>query len=271
MESALYAAHAQYYSSGADLDFINPGTVTLLTNGGDITFASSTTHLNSGTNLSIQTNGGEFSFNTIHGTDFENLTIDTGSGLALMGALSNVGSINTVTVTAGSIVLNGILDLVNLSLTATNSILNASSPVEITASNNTFFNSIHGNVGTVASPIFVTTTGEITAGATATGLAAFEGSSSDNTVHAYSSNPPCIIYFNGVKIKDCGISPPPSPSNPSVSNLKGSRFFAVVYVFDSQFNLGSDYFFFTEFLNDRYIRKPVPIFASQKSLLSEVI
>ncbi len=262
MEGQLYAAHNQYYSSGGDLDFINPGDVTLLADGGSITFASAEAHLNDATNLFVETNGGEFSFEAIHGTNFENLTIDTGSGLASMGSLPNIGSINTVTVTAGSILLNGPMDLENISLTSDNSILNAGAPVEIDSVNNAFFNAVNGNDGSLSSPIFVITAGEIVAGGV--DLAVFEGSSVDNTVHAYASNPPCVIYFNGVKIKDCRPPTPPSPSpSQSVqSELKGSRFFAFAYVFDSQFNLASDYFFLTYFLDDSFIKKPIPIFGS---------
>lgn len=268
MEGTLYSAHNQYYSSGADLDFINPGLVTLLSNGGSITFASAEAHLNSATDLLVETNGGEFSFQAIHGTNFENLTIDTGSGLASMGSLPNIGSINTVTVTAGSILLNGPMDLVNLSFTSNNSILNAGAPVEIDSANNAFFNALNGNDGSLSSPIFVVTAGEIIAGGV--DLAAFNGSSIDNTVHAYAPNPPCVIYFNGVKIKDCGgptpPSPSPSPSSFSPFDLKGSRFFAFVYVFDSQFNLSSDYFFFTYFFDDTYLKKQVPIFFKTDSV-----
>ncbi|MBS0626929.1 MAG: hypothetical protein JSS09_01820, partial [Verrucomicrobia bacterium] len=108
--NTTYASHSQYYLSGVDLDFINPGLVTLITDGGDITFASSVAHLNAGTDLLIETEGGNFSFNTIHGTNGENLTIVTGSGLASLGGLTNLGSINTVTVTAGSILLNDPID-----------------------------------------------------------------------------------------------------------------------------------------------------------------
>jgi len=265
LSGAVYAAHTQIYSSVADLDFIGPGLVTLLTDGGAITFASVVAHLKNGTDLLIQTNGGGFSFNTIQGTNFDNLTIDTGSGLASMGSLPNIGDINTVTVTAGSIVFNGAMNLVNPSFTSQNSILNGAGPVDIVSTNTAFFNAISGDVGSLSSPILVNTSQQILAGACSFCLADFNGSSIDNTVQPYVPNPPCVIYFNGIKIKDCGISPPTPPS-PGHVTLKGSRFFAVIGVYDSQFNFASDYFLFTYFLDEKYWLKPIPLFVRGQAI-----
>lgn len=128
--NTIYAAHSQIYNSTADTDFINPGLVTLLTDGGSVIFTSSEVHLNSATDLLISTSGGEFSFISIQGTNFENLTVNTGSGLASLGALPNIGSINTVTVTAGSILLNGEMDLVSPIFASQTSILNTGAPVD---------------------------------------------------------------------------------------------------------------------------------------------
>ncbi|MCC6128156.1 MAG: hypothetical protein IT584_03035, partial [Chlamydiae bacterium] len=271
LANGIYAAHVQTYQSSADTDFVNMGIVTLLSNGGPITLASGAAHLNSGTNLVVQTQGGEFSFNVIHGTDFENLTISTGSGLASLGLIPNIGHLNTVTVNAGSILLNNTMELTNLSLTSQHSILNAAGPVEITSANDAFFNAVGGNVGSLSSPILVDTSQQIIAGASG-GLADFNGSSIDNTVHVYLPNPPCVIYFNGVKIKDCGgpPPPPPSPAAPQVRGLlKGSRFFAVIGVYDSQFTFANDYFFLTYILDEKYWIRSVPMFVPRQPLHTE--
>jgi hypothetical protein len=247
LSNTTYSVHSIYLASDADIDFINPGLVTMTTDGGSITFASDITHLNSGTDLSIQTGGGAFSFHTLHGTDFENFTVDTGSGLASLGTLSNIGSINSFTVAAGSIVLNGPIDDVNTSFTSNSSILNAGSPVDITSANTAFFNAINGNVGSLASPILVHTSNQIIAGGT--DLAVFEGSSIDNTVHAYAPNPPCVIIFNGATIQDCGVSPP--TSSQAASSLIG---FPSPGFDSSQFNLASDFYFLFYFIDEKYFR-----------------
>lgn len=262
----FYSAHSHIYSAGVSTDFVEPGFMTLLSTGGNIGLGAGS--LADGTNLLVTTNGGDFAYNTIGATFFENITIDAGVGLVTMGSLPTLGAINTVTVNGGSIVFNGPMDLVNGSFVSNTSIFNASAPVNITAANTVFFNAIHGDVGTLASPILVNTQQQIIAGGI--DLASFNGSSIDNTVHEYPPNPPCDIYFNGVQIKSCIRPPPPPPPppppgpppSPPTPDLKGSRFFAVQGMYDSQFTLANDYFFFIFFLNERYWHRSVPVFAS---------
>ncbi len=261
--NTTYSAHSQYYSSGTDLDFINPGVVTLITSGGPITFAGAPADLNSGTDLAVNTNGGEFSFNSIHGTNFENLTINTGTGLASLGALPNVGNINTVTVDAGQILINAPMNMVNTNFTSLGAIANAGAPVDIASTNSASFNALNGDVGTLASPILVHTSNQIFAGAGGRpdSLAVFNGSSVDNTVHPIPSNPPCEIIFNGVIIKNCQVPPVPPGPAPSPARKKVFSFPFAVPGFDSSyFNLASDYFFFTYFLDDSYLRESAPMY-----------
>jgi hypothetical protein len=272
LANTSYAANSQVYSSTGLMTFPNPGLVTLYTSGGSVNFASATVQLDSGSDLLVETHNGAFSFHTILGTTFENLTIETGSGLSSMGSLTNAGTINTVTVTAGSILLNGPMNLVNTNFTSQTAISNAAAPVNIASTNTATLDALGGNVGSLSSPILVNTSQEIFAGACSSCLAAFDGSSADDTVHPIPSNPPCNIYFNGVQIKSCTPptpTPTPSSSGASGSSLpsafKGSRYFAIVGVYDSYFTLADDYFFFTYFLDDRYWRKSIPIFIQTPS------
>ncbi len=262
--NTTYAAHSQFYASGGNLNFVNSDLITLITDGGDITFASPAAILNSHTDLSIQTQGGNFAFNAIHGTDFENLTINTGSGTAFLGALPSVGHINTVTVNAGQILIQAPMNMENTDFTSLGEILNSGAPVSINSTNTASFNALGGDVGTLASPIFVNTTNQIFVGADGhvNSLANIIGSSQDNTVHPIVSNPPCVIIFNGIVIQNCALPPvppsPPSPPSPSSPSKVIAFPFAVPGFDSSFFNLASDYFFFVDFLDDRYLRRSAP-------------
>lgn len=257
--NTTYAAHEQFYSA-PELDFSNIGLITLITTGGNLTFASPTAVLSNQTDLSVQTNGGTFSFVSLHGTNFENLTIDTGTGLASMGALPNLGNLNTLIVNAGQIVFNDPMDVTNANFTSLGSISNASTPVAIDSTNTAFFNALGGNVGSISSPILINTSNQIFAGAggSALSLADFNGTSVDNTVHDIPSNPPCIIIFNSIPIHECTAPPPPSPPSPGGGGGAGViRFifpFAVPGFDSSFFNLASYYFFYDDFLDKRYLR-----------------
>lgn len=105
---------------------------------------------------------------------------------------------------------------------------------------------ISGDVGSLSSPILVHAVQEISAGACSTCLADFNGSSVDDTVHAYT-------------IKDCEIPPPPPPPHSFNSSLIDSRFFAVEGMYDSEFNLPSDYYFFTYVLDEKCWKKAIPL------------
>ncbi len=256
LQSSLYSAHAQYYNAGNETDFIHTGLMTLFGSGGAITLAG-TTSLGSSTDLSIQSNGGSFTFNSIAGTSFENITIATGSGLATLGSLPSAGTINNLTVTAGAILLSGALNVVNPSFTSQTSIQNSATPVAITSQNTAFFNALNGDVGSAASLILVNTPQQIIAGSTY--LVAFSGSSGAGTINIYSPNAPCIVIFNGVTLSDCGRPPPgltptPTPTPESTSSLIG---FPAPGFYSSQFNLASDFFFFPYWLDKRFFR-PIP-------------
>ena len=236
----------------------------LTTNGNLISFSGPITLTG---NFAVNSNGGGFIFTEMQGTSLEDLTVTAGSGAVSLGSISNSSTIGGVAVTGSSIELNGAISANSISLISDSSIFNGGTPFEVSSPNNVFFNALGGDVGSLLSPIYVNTLGTITAGAgEGYSLADFTGSSSDNTVHAYPSNPPCVIYFNGVKIKDCGAPPPPPPPGPTPSSsfspydLKGSSYFAVEGVYDSQFNLASDYYFYTYILNGKYLKKPISIF-----------
>lgn len=243
-----YGAASQTYSSGGLIAFTGGTLTTLTTSGGSLRFTRGTIELEAGTDLEIITNGGTFSFVALESTLFENISIDTGSGLASLGSTLTPNTINTMTVDAGRILFRGALDIDTGSFIANGSIANNSSPVTISSDSNLFFNSVNSNVGSRSSPIRVQSGGEVTVGGDY--IAVFTGSTIDNTILAYADNPPCIISFNGVDIKDCGLRPPTPPSGPiSLVNIKG---FATAGMNSSFFNLASDFYFKTYLLNDDY-------------------
>ncbi len=267
MQNTIYSTHTQYYSSSADLDFIHPGLISLYSNGGNITFGSLQTHLNASTDLLIETSGGVFSFEDIHGTSYENLTINTGLGLASCGAITDTGIINTVLINAGEIRFTGPMEVQNLNCVAQGSIANQGASVDIECNNTASFNSLTHDVGSEASPIWVNTHQQIYAGGDY--LAAFKGSALDDTVNVIPSNPPCKIIWNGVVIKDCGRPPvPPVPPTPSPTPTPTP---VVIFKFDkpvpgvenSYFTLASDYFFMPYFLDGSYFNRTNLMFYSQ--------
>ncbi len=115
---------------------------------------------------------------------------------------------------------------------------------------------IGGNVGTLSSPILVNCDDQIYAGAYghSPSLADFNGSTIDNTINEITSNPPCIIIFNGVVIKNCQTTP--------AVVLPEFLSFDVPGFYSSYFNLASYYYFLTYFFDKNYVYKPVYIYYS---------
>ena len=183
--NSFYSANNQTYTAANGI-FLNTGSqVNFTTFGTPIIFANPV-QLSSGNDLNVVTNNGNFSFNTIQGTTFENITIDTGSGNALLGTILS-GNINNVGVNAGLITFAGPINAVNTDFTSQTNIFNAGSTAyAITSTNSSSFNALTGDVGSKENPISVNTSNQIFAGAGQPdpGLAAFTGSSSDNTVNS---------------------------------------------------------------------------------------
>lgn len=252
-----YNAASQAYLTANDFDMQTGSRVTLISTG-PITMTAGNIHLNSGTDLYVQTNGGNFSFSNLHGTTHENFIVDTGSGTINTGSIDTTLGINTVQIAAGNIFFGGKIEAVNTTFTATGSIANSGSPVDIQSTNTATFNALGGNVGSTSSPILVDTSNQIYTGSTY--LAEFNGSSIDNTVHEVLTNPPCIIIFNGITLKDCGVRPPPPPTPPTpleqIIALTGSRGFVSAESELSSFNLASDFFFLFYWLGENYFLSP---------------
>jgi hypothetical protein len=260
LDSVIYNAGSQTYTAGTDINFIAGATTTLLTSGGPIAFTSGDIVLGTSSNLNINTNGGSFSYITLTGTTFENLAINTGSGIAYMNPVTGT-TINNITVNAGEIDLVGTINDVNTNFTSAGAIFNGGIPQAINSTNTATFNALDGNVGTLTSPILVNTSNKIFAGAGGDpqSLADFDGTSVDDTVHPIPSNPPCLIIFNDIVIKQCQVPPvPPTPPSPPGQKRKIPPFpFAVPGVDSSFFNLASDYFFLQYFFDLTYLRKEV--------------
>lgn len=258
LTNTVYSANTQIYSPGNQLNF-NAGTPTTLTSfGGPVQFTSGAAILSTGNDLQVVTNNGNFSFVSIRGTTLEDITVNAGTGTAALNQISSLGTINNLTVNAGSITFAGTIDPLNVNLTSLGSISNVGAPVLITVTNTPFFNALGGDVGTLASPIFVNSSAQIFAGAAGDeSLADFNGTSSDNTIHEIPSNPPCEIIFNGVEIKKCHFVPPtpPTPPAPVVVTVIPPFPFTVPGVESSYFTLADDFFFKCYFLTDDYIRR----------------
>jgi len=210
---SLYHALSQTYAAGSQIDFEAGVPVSVINDGGTLAFNEGTIQLSAGTDLEINTHGGAFNFVSLQGTGVENVSIDTGIGTTLLGS---VDSLNNLTVSAGSILFNGAISIQEGSWTSLTSILNSTGPVLISLAHNGTFLAYEGNVGSLANPIQVNSLGLIYAGASTqfNSLAAFTGSTSDNTIHALSSSPPCKIVFNGNVIKNCEQPIPPVPPVP---------------------------------------------------------
>lgn len=261
LTNSFYNAVSQTYSATSNTNF-NNGSIMSLISHGPISFTNGGMHLTSGSDLSITTNNGALLLSNLTASSPEDVIINTGSGTAILSAMG--GGINNVTVNAGEIFFGGSITALNTTFTSLGLIANLTVPVGINSTNTPTFNALGSDVGSIANPILVNTSNQIFAGACSSCLAAFDGTSIDNTVHALDSNPPCNIYFNGVQIKNCNA--PPTPPAPSVSVPNVSRFFAVIGIYDSQFTLANDYFFLTYFLDEKYWRKSIPIFYRAQAL-----
>jgi hypothetical protein len=251
----FYSATTQNYSPGNNVNLNTGSPMELTSFGGPIRFTNGTVHLSNGSNLHLITNDGDFSFLSLTGTSLEDLVVNAGEGTATLGTVSPPGGINVITVLAGKIQFSGAIDPTDVNFVSLTDISNTGPPVLITTTGNASFNALGGDVGTLASPILVNAGGLIFAGAFGpSSLANFNGFSSDNTVHVIPSNPPCIIIFNGVIIKNCKV--PPTPPGPSSAARKIPAFPFAVPGFDSSyFNLASDYFFMPYFFDDEYVRR----------------
>ena len=118
-------------------------------------------------------------------------------------------------------------------------------------------------IGSSSSPILVNTAGQIFAGAGGSsvgGLADFQGTAGDNTVHSIPTNIPCIIIFNDAVLKDCRTTPIP-PVVPVAPQAATPPFSVAGVGFDSSwFNLASDYFFFCYFFDEKYVHRKIAIY-----------
>ena len=169
------------------------------------------------------------------------------TGVATLYSISgNGGNMTLLNINAGNILFGGIIDADSTNFVSQGAILNVNVPVSINSIGTASFNALEGNVGSLDSPILVNTSGQIISGSTF--LADFNGTSGDNTVHRLTSNPPCLVIFNGVIIYDCRTPPGPTPIYPSVENGIAAPGFN-----SSSFTLANDFFFKTFFLDDTYL------------------
>jgi len=260
LANTTYSANSQIYSAGNGTNF-NAGAPTNVTSfGGPVSFTNGPIHLSSGNDLQVATNNGDFSFTSLIGSTFENIVVHAGSGTAALNTISSPGTINNLFIDAGLITFAGTIVAENVNFTSLTDIFNIGSPVLIQSVNTAFFNALSGDVGSLTSPIFVQSADQIFAGARNSfgGLADFNGTSVDNTVHPIPSNPPCKIIFNDVVVKECSPLPPPVPP----IRVPGFAFpFSVPGVNSSYFNLANNFYFLPFFLDDSYFCKPQLLYA----------
>ena len=218
--------------------------------------AFATIHLDTGSDLTIETEGGDLSYGTLFGTTFENFIVNAGSGTAYLGNVPDAITINNYDITAGQIVLEEEVFAINVDLVSGGSILNEGVPQAINSTNSATFNAEGGNVGSNSSPILIYTMNEIFAGAGGAqpSLADFDGASVDNTIHSLSTDPPCIIIFNGIELYNCGAKPPSPSVLPSAPRFS----FPFPEVESSFFNLSSDLYFLPGYLDRAYFRSAPP-------------
>jgi filamentous hemagglutinin family protein len=261
LSSDTYTATIQRYAA-SNATNMNAGSQTTFTSQGDIIFPTGSVTLANGSDLLVLTNDGDFSYANMVGSVSENVVIDTGKGTARMNNLSNAGTITSLVVNAGEITFSGPIAASHIDMVSLTTIANNSPSYLIQTPDTIYLNGLGGDIGTLDSPIFIQSGGQIFVGAGGSlgSLAVIIGSSSDNTVHPIPSNPPCKIIFNGVVIKDCGFVPPLGPGITVFQTLP----FAVPGFDSSYFNLADDYFFLPFFLDKRYVEKKILLYYSMK-------
>ena len=273
LHNISYTAKEHFYLAGGTITF-DAGQVVSITSFGPIDYQGGTIILTGNTDLDIITNNGSFSFTNLTGTFFENISINAGNGLVIIGNISGLD--NNWIVNAGSIRFTAPVNCFNaIFVSQTDGILNAGPSTLISSQNNAYFNALEGDAGSLISPLWVNTLNQIYAGAGSGpppiprdhNLANFIGSSVDNTVHAIASNPPCRLIWNGTTLLDCGAPPPPPPPPPppsapttAIPNIALLKFAAPGFD-SSAFNLSNDFFFRTFFINEDFFKRAHFIFA----------
>ncbi|HBY79869.1 MAG TPA: hypothetical protein DEG47_23335, partial [Cyanobacteria bacterium UBA11148] len=102
-----YNANEQTYNAGTNFN-INSGNPTTFTSSNDaINFNTGTIQLTNGSNLIVNSNGGNISLGTVRGTSDEDLTLNAGTGTANLSAIGNGNEIDAISITANEIDLNG--------------------------------------------------------------------------------------------------------------------------------------------------------------------
>jgi hypothetical protein len=254
---AFYTGATQTYSAGNAIN-LNLAAPINFTSNGPINFSSGVMNLVPGESVTINTNNGNLTSPYIFGDGSQGVTIQTGTGNAILGGM---GIVNIVNVNAGQIYLAGQIDATSANFTSLGAISNLAGPVAINTSGNSIFNALNGNVGSIADPVWVNALGQVFIGSTY--LGAFIGTTSDNTIHPLLSNDPWQIYFNGIKIYDRGSPPiPPTPGPAPIVEVP----YAMPGFYSSYFTLADNYFFYNFFINDEYFKRDMPLFITKKGI-----
>jgi filamentous hemagglutinin family protein len=260
--AASLTANTQSYTGGT----FNCTQNATLTGIGDITFSEPIT-LSGGSLFILSTSLGNCSFESIAGTGLQNVGMFAG-GTLTVGEMDSVGEIAGA---ANAILLNGEITAYQVAFASKTSILNAALPQPINLMSTSIFETQGSTIGSKTSPIDVNNpTGIVIAGAPSK-LAAFSGTTIDNTIHIDLSNPPCPVIFNGTTIRACPTPPPPpSPPSPPPSPLIitadfPARDFYVPGIYSIYDTLASDQYFLPEIVDDLYTSpRHNPLFVTQK-------
>ncbi|MCM8790742.1 MAG: filamentous hemagglutinin N-terminal domain-containing protein [Candidatus Omnitrophica bacterium] len=109
-----YNANKQTYDpTGDDLNISGNAATTFTSSGDDILFQG-TIHLSNGSDLIVNTAGGNVSLGTLRGTSSENVTVNAGSGTIYAGQIGSGNEIHTVGLAGGQVHLFGNITTSNL-------------------------------------------------------------------------------------------------------------------------------------------------------------
>lgn len=206
LQGKIYHVGAQNWTAGGKFIIEHGDTARFISDGPEpekrhIDFAQAGIELKKGTHFIAQTQGGLLSLYSVTSTNLENVSIDTGTGRAVLGSFENIGELN---VKGYEIRLGPEIHAANIQLEAEDSILNRFlEPQPIYSSGDVFLKAKTGAVGTLGSPIWIKSMGKAYVGAKT--VANLVGFSSDGLLHTTPSNRPITMIFNDFEYIDFSV------------------------------------------------------------------
>ena len=255
---STYYLNNPIFTTGTNFNILQTVPTNINAPVGPILFNTGSINLsNSQSSLVLTTNNADITLSKLVGISQGHLLASAGTGTITVGDAPGP-TFTDFQLHAGAVVLTGPLTANSITIVSDTGISNLGGPQLLTAQDVILLDALGGDVGSLASPIQVSSTGFVICGATGEGF--YTGTTGDGTVHCLPSNPPMQITFNGVMIgcQALIVCPPciSSPSEPSSSSSSRQRskieipasFVAVkTFVPGSYhlfgFSLASDFFF----------------------------